>query len=154
MQTEIWILILIACVSLTARLVVVWMEAKGETAEQRVYANWCEPIFIEQTFFGNWWQARAVEEYDYIVLRLKQHGNQYLDPDKDVHLFIHRFDVQNSILDFSDWQTKVKQDQQKIKHDFFLPKAVRAERHGDKAGAARFYAKAGMDFVKNANGEL
>lgn len=154
MPTSVWILLLVIAVVGTWWLFVHLNKVSGETAEQRTYANYCEPIFIEQQFFGHRFQERAVEDYEYIVSRIKEHGNKYLNPEKDVHLFIHRFDVQNPILDFADWQIKVKQDQQKILQDFFLPMAARAEQSGDKAAAARFYAKAGTDFVKDKNGQL
>lgn len=126
----------------------------GENAEMKTYANWHEPIFVEQTFFGAWWQERAVEEYDMIRAKLKEHGNQFLDPLKDVHLFIHRLDVDHPILDFADWRLQIRKEQAQILENFFIPLANRAAQSGDKAMAARLLQKAGrnVEFVKE-NGE-
>lgn len=154
MPTSVWILLILIAIFATWYAFAYFHQQRGETAEQKTYANWHEPIFIEQSFFGSWWQARAVEEYDYIKAKLKEHGNRYLDPEKDVVLFIHRLDVDRPILDFSDWRLQVRKQQADILEAFFIPLANRANASGDKAAAARFLSKAGMpvEFEKeNAN---
>ena len=154
MVTSIWVLLLIISVVLTWHAFAYFHRQRGETAEQKTYANFCEPIFVEQTFFGTWWQERAVQEYDLIKSKLKEHGNQYLDPETDVYLFIHRLDVDRPISDFSDWRLQIRQEQYRILENFFVPLADRANASGDKAAAARFLRKAGrpVEFVKE-NGQ-
>lgn len=148
MPTEVWILLFVVAIPATVWATNAFNKAKGETSEQRTYANWCEPIFVEQNMFGAWFQQRTIDEYDRVIALLKEHGNKHITP-KDVHLFIHNFDVKNPILDFADWQSRVLVDKQKIKEQFFLPKAERAMQNGDKAAAARYFAKAGIvDFEK------
>lgn len=148
MPTEVWILLFVIAIPATWWAANALNRANGETSEQRVYANIAEPIFIEQQFFGYRWQQRAVEDYDYIIERLKECGNKHIKKE-NVHLFIHNFDVNNPIFDFADWRAKVLTDKQKILENFFIPLAERAAKNGDKAAAARYFAKAGiMDFAK------
>lgn len=144
MPTSIWILILILAFVGAWYLFAYLHRERGSTAEMKTYANWHEPIFIEQQFFGYWWRDRAEEEYNLVVAKLKEHGNKFLNPAEDVHLFIHRLDVDNPILDFSDWRIQVRKEQSDILQNWFIPLANRAMASGDKAGAARMLRKAGV----------
>lgn len=126
-QYEYVILIAIIAFSV-ARLLRFNTRQKGQaTAREIRYANARIPFFFEQRDATPEAARSAKSEYDYCVMMLRKCGNQFLDPAKDVHLFIYLADPENGLIDFDLWRIEVHHRQRDIEEQYLREKAMLAK---------------------------
>ena len=99
------------------------VKSRGESAEERVWASWDEPLFFIQPMYGAEYAAETTAQYERALAMLKKHGNRFLAFDKDVFLWIHRATPHNPKLDFREWREQCRVDERNYKEEFDAEKA-------------------------------
>lgn len=148
----------LALIILTALVVSNLLKSRGETAEERTWASWDEPLFFIQPMYGAEFAAETTAQYERAIAMLKKHGNRFLDKEKHVHLWIHRATPHNPKLDFKEWREQCRVDERKYKEEFDLEKARNALAKGQLLERAQMLTTEKLplekrDFQKDKNGQ-
>ena len=121
METQFWILLIIAAVVLTLLIRIKREDKDAQTLEERWFANCFEPQFYEQRDPTEAAAQSARAEWENAVKMHRECGNKFI-AEKDIHLWLWRASG-NEKVSFAGWQALCEADRQRIKERFIAEKS-------------------------------
>ena len=121
METQYWILLLIAAVVFTLLIRIKREDKDAQTLEERWFANCFEPQFYEQRDPTEAAAQSARAEWENAVKMHRECGNKFI-AEKDSHLWLWRASG-NEKVSFAGWQALCEADRQRIKERFIAEKS-------------------------------
>lgn len=121
METQFWILLLIAVVVITLLIRIKREDKDAQTLEEKWFANCFEPQFYEQRDPTEEAAQSARAEWENAVKMHRDCGNKFI-AEKDIHLWLWRASG-NEKVSFAGWQALCEADRQRIKERFIAEKS-------------------------------
>lgn len=118
---------------------------EGLTKSAMFWANYQEPLIYRQRDIND--RDATIAAYDNAVAMLKEHGNQYLDREKHVLLWLYGAEEEKMNIDFGEWSFQAISLEKRIREDFRKEKLRQAAaKNGNVADAAKQFAGYQDDF--------
>lgn len=112
----------------------------GLTKSAMFWANYQEPIVYRQKDIND--RDATIAAYDNAIAMLKLHGNQHLDPNKHIYLWLYGAEEEKMNIDFGEWSFQAKSLEKRIAEDFRKEKLKQAAaaNGGNSAAGAKYFA--------------
>lgn len=121
METQYWLLLLIAAVVLTLLIRIKREDAAAMTLAETWFANVSEPQFYEQRDPTIEAAQSARAEWETAVKMLRDCGNGFIQ-ESDLHLLLWRASEKDGRVEFSAWQALMLQFRRETKERFIAEK--------------------------------
>ena len=112
---------------------------EGLTKSAMFWANYQEPLIYRQRDIND--RDATIAAYDNAVAMLKEHGNQYLDREKEVLLWLYGAEEEKMNIDFAEWSFQAISLEKRIREEFRKEKLRQsAAKNGNFSEAAKQFA--------------